>query len=99
MLAADEALGSDGEMVEEPADEETRRPFVVKGPVSPTAAEVDEHEALEITRRIRALLPTVGFAVERVGVNRRADVEFGREPHYIPRWPTPDKPPLAPIDE
>ena len=27
-------------------DEETRRPFVVKGPVSPTAAEVDEHEAL-----------------------------------------------------
>jgi hydroxymethylpyrimidine pyrophosphatase-like HAD family hydrolase len=60
---------------------------------------MDEHEALEITRRIRALLPTVGFAVERVGVNRRADVEFGREPHYIPRWPTPDKPPLAPIDE
>lgn len=60
---------------------------------------LDEREALEITSRIRKLLPTVGFAVERVGINRRADVEFGREPNYIARWPTPDNPPLAPIDE
>ena len=60
---------------------------------------LDADTALEAARRLRELMPEVAFAVERVDADRRSLVEFGREPHYIPRWPTPDRPPLAPIEE
>ena len=64
-----------------------------------TSHVLNEEQAIEVAMRLRQLLPTVAFAVERVNGNRRSKVEFGREPHYIPRWPTPDNPPLAPIED
>jgi hydroxymethylpyrimidine pyrophosphatase-like HAD family hydrolase len=60
---------------------------------------LDATQSLTAVQRLREVLPDVTFAVERIGTGRRADVEFGREPNYVPRWPTPDRPPLAPIEE
>jgi len=60
---------------------------------------LDEPTSLEVAARLRRAMPTVTFAVERVDRHRRSAIEFGREPGYLPRWPTPDRPPLAPIEE
>lgn len=60
---------------------------------------LDATQSMLAVNRLREVLPEVTFAVERIGAGRRADVEFGREPTYVPRWPTPDHPPLAPVEE
>jgi HAD superfamily hydrolase (TIGR01484 family) len=60
---------------------------------------MDAATALEVARRLRELVPSIAFAVERVEADRRSDVEFGREPHYVPRWPWPEAPWRAPIDD
>jgi len=55
--------------------------------------------AREAVRRLREVLPDVAFAVERVGPARRLDIEFAREPGYVPRWPSPGDAPTGPAEE
>jgi len=53
---------------------------------------LDAEVAREVTRRLRAAMPDVQFALE-------TEVGFAREPAYAARWPTPDLHTVAPVDE
>lgn len=55
--------------------------------------------ALDAAERLRALMPGVAFAVERVVDDGDLHVEFAREPHYRAKWPTPEGCEVAPLDE
>jgi hydroxymethylpyrimidine pyrophosphatase-like HAD family hydrolase len=59
--------------------------------------------ALEAAARLRELLPGVAFATERVIPPDASDgdvrVEFAREPEYRAKWPTPERSPVARLDE
>ena len=55
----------------------------------PLAVEV----AREVVALLRAAIPGIGFAVERVGG------EFGHEPAYRPRWATDDSVTVGELDE
>lgn len=70
-----------------------------------SVAPLMRQEALAATERLRAVMPGVAFAAERVidaGSGQGGSplrIEFGREPRYRAKWPTPNQAPVAPLPE
>ena len=53
---------------------------------------IDPGVALDVARAIRAEIPEVEFAIERSD-------RYGQEPHYVNRWPAPERTLIAAIEE